>query len=136
MQAIQAFKSVVLTSPSHDVTARFYRDALLLPLEAERHRGTELHWACRLGEMHFAIHPSAGFWLPTSGDSDSSATFVTFTVEDIEASGSHLASRGVEIVARNKIGPMSFIAVRDPDGRLVCLGTPWPTGGGLQARSR
>jgi hypothetical protein len=44
-------------------------------------------------------------------------------VRPIEA---RLAERGVEIVARTTIGPMSFIAVRDPDGRHVCFGTPWP----------
>jgi hypothetical protein len=38
-----------------------------------------------------------------------------------------LAERGIAIVAETKIGPMSFVAVRDPDGRNVCLGTPWPS---------
>jgi hypothetical protein len=30
-------------------------------------------------------------------------------------------------------GPMSFVALRDPDGRQVCLGTPWPSRHGRAA---
>ncbi len=127
-----AFKSVVLTSPSPDLTAIFYRDVLELPLEEEEHRGTRRHWACQVGDLHFAIHQRDGFWLATS-ETEHCATIVSFTVEDIEACVERLQANGIEIAARNKIGPMSFVAVRDPDGRHVCFGTPWPArrqGGG------
>ena len=123
---ISAFKSVVLTSDDPEKTAAFYRDALGLPLEEERHRGTLRHWAGMVGEMHLAVHPREGFWLPTSPKSDATGTIVSFTVGELGPIEARLAENRIEILARTKIGPMSFIAVRDPDGRHVCLGTPWP----------
>lgn len=117
-------KSVVLTSDRPDALAAFYREALSLPLELERHKGTAAHWACQLGDLHFAIHPREGFWLPAADGGG--GTFVNFTVEDIAAFEQRLASLRIDVVARRDIGPMKFVAVRDPDGRYVCCGTPWP----------
>jgi catechol 2,3-dioxygenase-like lactoylglutathione lyase family enzyme len=126
MDKISGVKSINLTSDQPEATARFYREVLELPLEPERHRGTEPHWAGQIGPLHFAVHPRAGFWLPTSaGGADTIVSF-TAALEPFEA---RFAAHGVPIVARNRIGPMSFIAVRDPDGRHVCIGTPWPERG-------
>jgi hypothetical protein len=116
-------KSIVLTSTAPDTTAAFYRDIAELPLEQERHRGTDRHWACQVGNLHFAIHDRDTFWLPSS---DGGATIVSFTVPDLDAISARLAAHNIEIIARTKIGPMSFLAVRDPDGRNVCFGTAWP----------
>ncbi len=123
---VREFKSVVLTSRDPAATAAFYRDVLDIPLEQENHRGTQRHWACQLGAMHFAIHEDATFWLRTEAGNDG-ATVVSFTVEELGPVLERLEQRGVPVIARNKIGPMSFVAVRDPDGRQVCLGTPWPS---------
>jgi predicted enzyme related to lactoylglutathione lyase len=130
---VSACKSIVLTSKTPEITAAFYRDVLGIPLEEERHRGTDRHWAGQLGEVHVAVHQLDGFWLPTTGMVEG-ATIVSFTVDDIEHASSRLAAREVPIVARTKIGPMSFIATRDPDGRYVCLGTPWPAARSAAAR--
>src|SRR5262249_56370001 len=100
------FKSIVLTSSAPDTTVAFYRDRLGLPLEAERHRGTERHWAGQIGALHFAIHPREGFWLP-----EPSGTIVSFTVDDVEA---FAAARALDVCARTRIGPISFIAVPAP----------------------
>lgn len=129
---VREFKSVVLTSRDPDATAAFYRDVLEIPLEQERHRGTLRHWACQLGSMHFAIHEDATFWLRTQPGGEE-ATIVSFTIDALEPVLARLEERGVAVVARNKIGPMSFVAVRDPDGRQVCLGTPWPVRHGSTA---
>src|SRR5262249_40384754 len=118
---IRDFKSIVLTSPTPGPTAAFYRDVLELPLEEERHRGTARHWAGQVGALHFAVHQREGFWLP----SEAPATVVSFTADDLEPVLARLAERGVPVVARTQIGPMSFAAARDPDGRYVCFGTPW-----------
>jgi catechol 2,3-dioxygenase-like lactoylglutathione lyase family enzyme len=118
---IREFKSVVLTTRNLDRTAAFYRDVLQIPLEEERHRGTLRHWACQVGAMHFAIHDEVGFWLPDS------PTTPSFTVESLEPITGALAKHEIAIAAQTKIGPMSFLAVRDPDGRHVCFGTPWPS---------
>jgi predicted enzyme related to lactoylglutathione lyase len=123
---VRDVKSIVLTSETPDVTAAFYRDVVGLPLEEEQHRGTPRHWACQIGALHFAIHEGRTFWLPSAPASAPPGTVVSFTTEDLAPLLAHLSSRGVEVVAPNKIGPMSFVAVRDPDGRHVCFGTPWP----------
>jgi catechol 2,3-dioxygenase-like lactoylglutathione lyase family enzyme len=123
---IRDLKSVVLTSDDIDETARFYREVLQLPLEEEQHRGTARHWAGQLGSMHFAIHDRKTFWLPTGAEREAASVVVSFTVDDMDALVAHLASIGVEITDRRKIGPMSFVSMRDPDGRHVCCGTPWP----------
>ncbi len=47
-------------------------------------------------------------------------------VDDLARTEAKLAEHGVPVLARTKIGPMSFVAVRDPDGRVVCFGTRWP----------
>jgi catechol 2,3-dioxygenase-like lactoylglutathione lyase family enzyme len=123
---VRDFKSIVLTSDTPDATAAFYRDVVGLPLEEERHRGTARHWACQVGSLHFAIHERQTFWLPTLATSDAPGTVVSFTTDNLDAVLERLASRSVEVVARTKIGPMSLVAVRDPDGRHLCFGTPWP----------
>jgi catechol 2,3-dioxygenase-like lactoylglutathione lyase family enzyme len=123
---VREFKSVVLTSRHPDATAAFYREVLEIPLEQENHRGTQRHWACQLGSMHFAIHEDATFWLHAQPGHVES-TIVSFTVEELEPVLARLEQRGVAVIARNQIGPMSFVALRDLDGRQVCLGTPWPS---------
>lgn len=119
-------KSVVLLSDAPDTVAAFYRDVLGVPLERERHRGTDHHFAAQLGDFHFAIHPREGFWLDAPASTEPSATIVSFTVADLEGLAARLEERGVPVVARHRVGPMHFLAVRDPDGRQVCCGTPWP----------
>jgi len=123
---VRDFKSIVLTSETPEAAAAFYRDVIGLPLEEERHRGTARHWACQVGALHFAIHDRKTFWLPTAPSAEPPGTVVSFTTDDLAAVVARLDARAVEIVARTKIGPMSFLAVRDPDGRHVCFGTPWP----------
>jgi catechol 2,3-dioxygenase-like lactoylglutathione lyase family enzyme len=123
---VREMKSVVLTSDAPDTTAAFYRDILGLPLETEQHRGTVRHWACQLGSIHFAIHDRKGFWLEWAPVEGPPPTVVSFTIVDLDAFLDHLRAQGAPVVARNRIGPMEFVALRDPDGRTVCCGTPWP----------
>jgi catechol 2,3-dioxygenase-like lactoylglutathione lyase family enzyme len=125
MTTIHAVKSIVLTTDDLERTATFYRDVLGLPLERERHRGTVAHYAGQVGTIHYAIHDRATFWLKTHAAPQGDA-IVSFTIDDADAFAAHLAAKGVEITERTKIGPMSFVAFRDPDGRHVCCGTAWP----------
>lgn len=122
---IRGLKSIVLTSSNPDALAAFYRDVLGLPLEQERHKGTDVHWACQDGPLHWAIHPRDGFWLPAN-EAPENSTLLSFTIESLDAFLAHLQERGVEVVARRNIGPMKSVTIRDPDGRLVSCGTPWP----------
>jgi hypothetical protein len=57
---------------------------------------------------------------------DPSSVVVSFTIEDLDAFLAHLASLGLAPLERRQIGPMTFVSLRDPDGRHVCCGTPWP----------
>ncbi len=123
---IRDFKSIVLTSQTPDQTAAFYRDVLMLPLERDQHRGVDRHWAGAVGSMHFAVHQHAGFWLQPPSADPRDSTFVSFTTTDLPGLVEHVTASGVDIVARREIGPMSFVALRDPDRRIVCVGTPWP----------
>jgi catechol 2,3-dioxygenase-like lactoylglutathione lyase family enzyme len=123
---MRGVKSIVLTSDDIDRTAAFYRDVLLLPLELERHRGTERHFACEVGPIHLAIHDRRTFWLSTADGPDPCTVVVSFTIEDLPAFLAHLSSLGLAPLTRREIGPMSFVSLRDPDGRHVCCGTPWP----------
>jgi catechol 2,3-dioxygenase-like lactoylglutathione lyase family enzyme len=122
---VRALKSVVWTSNDPEATAKFYREVLNVPLELERHRGVAEHWAAQVGDLHFAVHNTKGFWLG-EGTGAGSGTYVSFTIDDIPAFLHHLAKHGVKVEAQNTIGPMKFVAIRDPDGRLVGCGTPWP----------
>lgn len=123
---VRDVKSIVLTSNDINRTAAFYRDVLGLPLASEQHRGTARHFAGQVGALHFAVHERKTFWLPTAEESEPRDVTVSFTVEDMDALLAHLAARNVEIVAKTDIGPMAFVCFRDPDGRNVCCGTPWP----------
>jgi predicted enzyme related to lactoylglutathione lyase len=121
---IRDVKSIVLTSDDIDRTATFYREVLDVPLELEQHRGTERHWAGQLGGVHIAVHDRATFWLPTTRAAEANVV-VSFTVDDLDALLERLAAKHVEVTARRKIGPMTFVSMKDPDGRHVCCGTPW-----------
>lgn len=76
--------------------------------------------------MHFAIHDRETFWLSTARAAEAPGSIVSFTVEDLDAFVAHAAALGVEVTARRDIGPMKFVSLKDPDGRHVCCGTPWP----------
>jgi catechol 2,3-dioxygenase-like lactoylglutathione lyase family enzyme len=125
---VRGLKSIVLTSKNPEATARFYIDVFSIPLEKEKHPGAPEHWACHFGGLHVAIHHSDGFWLREGGVPSDTAgsTFLAFTIEDLEAFLEHLKSQNVPVIARQDIGPMKFVSVRDPDGRQVGCGTPWP----------
>ncbi len=121
---ISNFKSVVLASRQPQVVTEFYRDVLGLPLELERHRGVGPHWAGMVGQgdQHFAVHDAREFWLPT----EQQKSFVSFDVKSIDDATQTLAACNVPVVATNRIGPMRFVALRDPDGSIVCLAEAWP----------
>ena len=123
---VRDVKSIVLVTSQLETTAAFYRDVLGLPIEEEQHGGAPRHFAGRVGNVHFAIHDRNAFWLPTTAPADGEGTIVSFTIENVDTFRAHLAHHGVTVVAERKIGPMSFVTFRDPDGRHVSCGTPWP----------
>lgn len=79
---------VVSTEPARLV--RFYRDILGVPLAEERHGDSELHWACELGDVHFAIHPAVDY----PGEATTAgAVKIAFMVFDLIPVGSLVRSQ-------------------------------------------
>jgi len=119
-EELRFLSGIILVSAEPEQLVRFYRDILGVPLVEERHDGSEVHWACELGDVHFAIHPTADY----PGEATAAgAVRIAFMVFDLDAFVAGLAEHGVEL----SYPPVSFgaesrlTAVRDPDGNLVEL---------------
>lgn len=112
---LKGINAVLIDSPDAARLAAFYRDRLGIPLEEERH-GSEPHWACFLGNLHFAIHQANG----TSTGSRSVA--ISFEAADVDGLVASLRSDGIPIEQEPQDRPFGRLAgVRDPDGNLVYL---------------
>ena len=112
---VKRLNAVLLDSSNPAELVRFYRDRLGIPLEDERH-GSELHWACFLDGVHFAIHQKQGLGgLPRN-------VAVSFEVDDVDGIFSKLRQEGVPVELEPCTRPFGRLAaVRDPDGNVVHL---------------
>ena len=124
---VRSVKSLALTSKDPDALAAFYIRLTGLPLEKEQHPGGLPHWACQVGPLHFAIHSPAAFASHANpGAPNSDLTRVVFTIENLESFLAHLARLGLEPAEPPfQVSTMKFVALRDPDDRIVYFGTPW-----------
>lgn len=99
----------------------------ILPRVARWHGDTALHWACELGDVHFAIHPVADYeGEPTA----TGAVKLAFMIFDLAGLVQWLQTRGVPLCyPPTEFGTESRItAIRDPDGNLIeltQLGPAW-----------
>jgi catechol 2,3-dioxygenase-like lactoylglutathione lyase family enzyme len=119
-EGLRFLSGIILVSHEPERLVGFYRDVLGVPLVEEQHDDTELHWACELGDIHFAIHPAADYpGEPTATGS----VKIAFMVFELDRLVSWLAGNGVELCYPPEgFGAGSRItAVRDPDGNLVEL---------------
>jgi catechol 2,3-dioxygenase-like lactoylglutathione lyase family enzyme len=116
-ESLRFLSGIILVSAGPDRLVRFYRDVLGLPLVEERHGDTDTHWACELGDVHFAIHTVADY---PGEPARPGAVKIAFMVFDLDAL---VASQGLDLCyAPEPLGAGSRItAVRDPDGNLVEL---------------
>jgi catechol 2,3-dioxygenase-like lactoylglutathione lyase family enzyme len=117
---LRFLSGIILTSAEPARLVAFYRDLLGVPLAEERHGDSAPHWACELGDVHFAIHAAVDHpGEPTAAG----AIKLAFLVFDLDPLVAWLAERGVEVC----YPPVAFgaesriTAVRDPDGNLVEL---------------
>jgi catechol 2,3-dioxygenase-like lactoylglutathione lyase family enzyme len=112
---------VILVSRQPDQLARFYREALGIPLAEERHDETQPHWGCELGDVHFAIHPAEDY--PDDPAGGPGPVKLAFMVFDLPRMVTWLDRCGVKLCyPPTDLGAESRItAVRDPDGNLVEL---------------
>jgi catechol 2,3-dioxygenase-like lactoylglutathione lyase family enzyme len=118
---IRFLSGVLLVSHQAEQLMEFYRDVLGLPLAEERHGDTEPHWACELGDVHFAIHPAADYPDdPAGGPGPVKLAFMVFDlprmVAWLDRCGARLCYPPADLGAESRI-----TAVRDPDGNLVEL---------------
>jgi catechol 2,3-dioxygenase-like lactoylglutathione lyase family enzyme len=121
---------LVLTEDTGRLAA-FYRDVLGLDLAEEEHDGRHLHYACRLGSVYFTIQctddlrgQQPGFPDRTAGDGNT--VQLCFSVPDMDAFLRHLRDR--QVAPLHPVRPFehtTFTTLRDPDGRLVRVMTPW-----------
>ena len=119
---------VILVSRQPERMAGFYRDVLGLPLHDERHGDSQPHWACELGDVHFAIHPAEDY--PEDPVTGPGPVKLAFMVFDLPAMIAWLEECGTALCyPLTELGVQSQItAVRDPDGNLVeltQLGPDW-----------
>lgn len=120
--------AVLLVSRNHHRLARWYRDVLGVPLEDEQHGGSEKHYGCELGDIHFAIHPVANFPDRKVG---TGAVKLALEVFDLDDFSRRMTKSGVKLLYPPKEvggGFMRITALRDPDGNYLeftQLGEGW-----------
>jgi catechol 2,3-dioxygenase-like lactoylglutathione lyase family enzyme len=117
-EALRFLSGVVLRSTEPARLVGFYRDVLGVPLAEERHGDSPPHWACELGDVHFAIHPADPGEAVATG-----AVTIAFMVFELDPLVAWLADEGVKLCyPPERFGAESRItAVRDPDDNLVEL---------------
>lgn len=123
MEKLEFFSAIVLVSKDTARLAAFYRDKLGLPLEEEIHPDSDPHYACEIGDIHFAIFPEPQKHLDRGARVGHGQVKFAFTVFDLDTLVKALQERGVEVT----YPPMQaedFIrmtAIRDPDGNYIEL---------------
>ncbi|SEL12876.1 hypothetical protein SAMN05444354_10456 [Stigmatella aurantiaca] len=123
MEKLEFFSAIVLVSKDTRRLAAFYRDTLGLPLEEEIHPDSDVHYACEIGDIHFAIFPEPKKHLDRGARVGHGQVKFAFTVFDLDGLVKALRERGVEVT----YPPMQaedFIrmtAIRDPDGNYIEL---------------
>lgn len=111
--------AILLISPDAKRLCAFYRTTLGLPLEEERHDGMVLHYGCSLGDLHFAIHPAAGW--PGVQARNARSPIINFSTSDLAAVTRRLSARGVETRGPTDHGFGHVVSFRDPDGNAVSI---------------
>lgn len=116
-QRVEFLSATLLVSKDAKRLAEFYRDVIGVPLEDEKHGGTELHYGCELGDLHFAIHPLENFKDTGYG---TGSVKLAFTVFDMNSFVTKVESHGVKLAYPPKdTGFAIMTALNDPDGNYV-----------------
>ena len=116
---VNGVSAVLLVSPNAADQAAFYRDVLLMPLAEELHEGVPLHYACDLGDVHFAIHPNDGW--PGEAEVTPQSPVIALGITDAQLASKRLDAAGVTHTGVGDHGFALVVAFRDPDGNHVEL---------------
>jgi catechol 2,3-dioxygenase-like lactoylglutathione lyase family enzyme len=114
---INGVSAILLISPNAEELARFYKNALGLPLVDEVHEGVPRHYACELGGVHFAIHPAEGW--PGVPTRDAQSPVIALRTSDAKAVAHRLAASGFKAAGPHDHGFAYVVVFRDPDGNHV-----------------
>ncbi len=115
MDKIKYITGLILSSRDPDKLADFYRDILNVPVVKTEHGGTQTHYECDLGDVHFAIHPVyPGQPMPLN-----TAVKIGFAVFDLDKVIESLKSKNITFY-----GPMTadfgvVIGLVDPEGNGI-----------------
>ena len=105
-----SLSAVTFQSSDPERLARFYRDAVGIPLEPDRHGAIGSHYECDVNGLHFAVLKSS--------ERMGGPVVPVFRVGDLAAASERLAAMG----ATSLHDPMDLgdgmrvITFRDPDG--------------------
>lgn len=109
--------ALVLFSASIERAVAFYR-AIGVQLETEQHDEGPPHYACELGNAHFALFPAPMGAAPVYGAGG--CTFPGFVVESVAESVNAVRALGAAVRQEAEQYPWGLRAViEDPDGRPV-----------------
>jgi uncharacterized glyoxalase superfamily protein PhnB len=109
--------AIVMSTTRTSQVVAFYR-SLGIPLVEEDHGDGIVHWACELGDVHFAVFEAAGSG-HAPGYHEPGSTFCGFVVDDVRSAVELLRSSST-IVQEPIEMPWGLRAVVvDPDGRPV-----------------
>jgi catechol-2,3-dioxygenase len=111
--------AILLISPNAKKLCEFYRATLGLPLEEEVHDGTPPHYGYSLGDVHFAIHPAAGW--PGVPTPNAQSPVITFSTSNLKAVAERLSANGVKVTGPSEHGFGQAVSFRDPDGNFVSI---------------
>jgi predicted enzyme related to lactoylglutathione lyase len=115
--SVHAVGALLLISDHPEALVAFYRDALGIPMDDERHDDIALHYGCEIGGVHLAIHPSAGW--PGDPAPNAQGPVIVFHSTDVEAAYERLVAHGVQATPPFDHGFATLTAFRDPDGNNV-----------------
>jgi catechol-2,3-dioxygenase len=115
--SIDGVSAILLISEDAEKLAGFYRDALGIPLDEEVHEGVPLHYACDLGGVHFAIHPSGGW--PGTPTAEALSPVIALRTSDAASVAERLQARGVAVTGPHDHGFAQVLSFRDPEGHHV-----------------
>ena len=118
---VEHVAAVIVVSEQAEVVARFYRDTLGVPLEDEQHEGggEALHFACTLGDLHFAVHPTENW--PYAEETGRGGIRIAFRIQDADADAARFRGRGQDFEGPVDEGWSKMLRLRDPDGNYVEL---------------
>ena len=116
---VRGVAAVLLISPDAPRLAGFYRDTLGLALEDEVHEGVPLHYACDLGDVHFAIHSAEGW--PGAAGSEPQSPVIALGIADAALAARRLDAAEIAHTGVSDHGFALVVSFRDPDGNHVEL---------------